>query len=669
MTNFFARAGWRRAITIAALLVGCVAFPAVSTAAPSLTGWLGRGAKFPAQTMMLSAPAGVTVDVPHMYIWENGGPVDNLSVTPLTHPGAHQFGVELVIDQSDSMSGAPLAHALDAARALAAQRAGNQELGVIGFNSVATTALPLTSDPSAINHVLSATPWTSAGTRILPAVSLALRQLQAAKIANGAVILLSDGAATGSAGAATVESVAAAAHRQHVPIITIGLRDRAFQPGVLQELAHAAGGRYIAATGAQLPNLFAGIGASLTHSYLIRYKSIVRPGRQIAVKVHVDGVPAMLHLNYYAQAPAPAPAPTATAPAPTQQQLTPTPAASLTPTPAPTAATQLPAHVQRIPTWKPVQMRRTFWSSSAAPLAVAGICALLLVLALTIVLSRHPARRTLRRRVGTFIEAAQLHSADGAEHPGALERLLVKRRWWPRFVEQMQAARIQRSPIALVKRSAVIALVAAVLLALVAGSPIFGLPVLIVAPFIVRWWVSHLARRQRKLFAEQDLAGAMRAGRSFVGAITAVAETSAEPVKGELERALSDERLGLPLEDTLEAIARRMEAKDMEQIALIAALNRNSGSNVAEALDRVADGARDRADLAREIKSLTGQARMSMWVLSGLPVVMLIGLSLIAPEYSHPLLHTTLGIILLAVAGVMVVAGWGVMRRIVNPEA
>jgi uncharacterized protein YegL len=250
VTRFFARAGWTRATTIAALLVGCVAFPAVSAAAPSLTGWLGRGAQFPARTMVLSAPASLTVDVPHMYIWENGGPVDDLSVTPLTDPGVHQFGVALVIDQSDSMSGAPLAHALAAARALAAQRTGNQELGVIGFNSVATTALPLTSNPSAINHVLSATPWTSGGTQILPAVSLALRQLQAAKIANGAVILLSDGAATGSAGAATVESVAAAAHRQHVPIITIGLRDRAFQPGLLQELANAAGGRYITATGA-----------------------------------------------------------------------------------------------------------------------------------------------------------------------------------------------------------------------------------------------------------------------------------------------------------------------------------------------------------------------------------------------------------------------------------
>jgi tight adherence protein B len=160
----------------------------------------------------------------------------------------------------------------------------------------------------------------------------------------------------------------------------------------------------------------------------------------------------------------------------------------------------------------------------------------------------------------------------------------------------------------------------------------------------------------------------MRAGRSFVGAIAVVADTSAEPMKGELERALTDERLGLPIEDTLEAIARRMDAPDMEQIALIAALNRNSGSNVAEALERVAGSARERADLAREMRSLTGQARMTSWVLSALPPAMLVTLSLVAPSYAHPLLHTTLGIVLLVIATLMVVAGWAVMTRIVNPE-
>jgi tight adherence protein B len=674
------------ALVIAALSASLLALPAASLAAtPTVTGWLGGGAKFPARTMVLSAPAGVTVNVPHMYIWENGGPVDHLSVTPIASANSGDFGVELVIDESNSMAGAPLAQALAAARALAAQRTGNQELGVIGFNSSATATLPLTSDASAIKSALSVTLETASGTRIAPALSLALSQLKAANIADGAVILLSDGGATGSTGPAAVRAVTAQAKRQHVPIITIGLRDQAFKPALLREIATAAGGRYIAATGAQLPNLFASIGASLTHNYLIRYDSIIKPGRQVAVRVRVDGVATQLHLGYYAPAaapavpttPPPAATPTATVtPAPAHRLLPNIPELSTVPAfaVASTSAEPGPVGVQQIPGYKPVRTRKTFWSSSVAPLAVAGVCALLLALALLIVLSRRHAGGTVQRRILTFFDMAQVDPAHAQTEPGALERLLTRRPWWPGFVEMMQAARIRRSPVALVKRSAVIALILALLLAVITGLPILGLPVLVMAPFIVHWLVARGARKQRKLFAEQlptnlqDLAGAMRAGRSFVGAISVVADTSAEPMKGELERALSDERLGLPLEDTLDSISRRMQSKDMEQIALIAALNRNSGSNVAEALDRVAEGARDRADLAREMRSLTGQARMSSWVLSGLPPAMLIGLSVLEPQYSHPLLHTTTGIVLLVIATLMVVAGWAVMRRIVNPE-
>ena len=111
-----------------------------------------------------------------------------------------------------------------------------------------------------------------------------------------------------------------------------------------------------------------------------------------------------------------------------------------------------------------------------------------------------------------------------------------------------------------------------------------------------------------------------------------------------------------------------MQASDLEQVALIAGLNRRSGSNVSEALDRVAEGARDRADLRREIKALTGQARMSSWVLTALPGVLLLGINVVSPRYGKPLLHTTIGIVLLCVAAGMVFAGFKVMKKITDVE-
>jgi tight adherence protein B len=206
---------------------------------------------------------------------------------------------------------------------------------------------------------------------------------------------------------------------------------------------------------------------------------------------------------------------------------------------------------------------------------------------------------------------------------------LANGRRWLAFSQRVESARFRRSPLSLVKRWAVASIVAAFLLAYLTGTAVLGILLLIVSPFVLKVVVSRGVRRQQRLFSEQlpshlqDLAGAMRGGRSFVGAITAMTESATEPLRGEFQRALSDERLGLPLEETLEAIGRRMEAKDMEQIALIAALHRGSGSNVAEALDRVADSSRERADLRREMRSLTGQARMSAGVLTGMPPLML----------------------------------------------
>jgi Flp pilus assembly protein TadB len=364
---------------------------------------------------------------------------------------------------------------------------------------------------------------------------------------------------------------------------------------------------------------------------------------------------------------------------------TPPPAAGSTHAPQPQRRPQppqqlspLPWFASQVPAWKPASPRHSFWSSALAPLTMAGGAALLIALAIALLLFSRPDRRGLRTRVNSFLAVAAAEPTDRAraDRPtGAFARLLERSGRWPAFVELVHTARMKRSALDLVKRWGVGGALAAVVLVEVTGTAALGLLVLLVVPFLLRAWVARAARKQRAAFTDQlpsnlqDLAGAMRAGRSLVGALAAVAETAVEPVKGEFERAVTDERLGLPLEETLEAIGVRMEAKDMEQVALIAELHRSSGSNAAEALDRVAESARERADMVREMRALTGQARMSCWVLSGLPPAMLAALSVLAPSYSHPLFHTTAGIVLLVIGTCMVLSGWKVMKRITNPEA
>ena len=134
-------------------------------------------------------------------------------------------------------------------------------------------------------------------------------------------------------------------------------------------------------------------------------------------------------------------------------------------------------------------------------------------------------------------------------------------------------------------------------------------------------------KRRRKRFAEQlpdalqVIASALRTGHSFAGALAVVVESASEPMKSEMQRVVADEQLGVPIQDSLGVVAERMASRDLEQLALVAQLQREAGGDAAEVIDRVAETVRERFDLKRLIETLTMQGRMSRWIVSALPVV------------------------------------------------
>jgi tight adherence protein B len=191
-------------------------------------------------------------------------------------------------------------------------------------------------------------------------------------------------------------------------------------------------------------------------------------------------------------------------------------------------------------------------------------------------------------------------------------------------------------------------------------------------PFIVRAVIKRKLGRRRSAFGEQlpdnlqVLSSALRAGHSFVGALSVVVDDSPPPSREEFRRVIADEQLGVPLQDALDEVARRMDNRDLEQVSLVAALQRETGGNTAEVLDRVTDTIRERFELRRLVKTLTAQGRMSRWIVSALPVVLLSVITLINPGYMEPLYTESLGRVLLVGAGLFIVAGSIVIGRIVN---
>jgi tight adherence protein B len=324
----------------------------------------------------------------------------------------------------------------------------------------------------------------------------------------------------------------------------------------------------------------------------------------------------------------------------------------------------------------------SFWTSTPALVLVAFGCALLVTLALFALLGPRLRRHDVRARVGQFTvplapsalqPAAELFAAAPTRE--WTDRLFEGRPWWDQFKEKLELARIERPAGEIVLATAIATVAMAMIVSLAAGTPVLAIPMLGLGPAAMLALVNRRLARQRERFGEQlpshlqELASAMRAGHSLVGGLRTLAESAVEPMRTELERVLADEQLGVPLQDALRPMARRMACEDIQQVALVAALHERTGGNMAAVLDHVADGVRERTDLGRELRSLTAQARLSRWIVTLLPPALLLLISIVNRSYVQPLFHTTTGVLLLLIATGLVIAGSVVMKIIVNVEA
>jgi tight adherence protein B len=323
-----------------------------------------------------------------------------------------------------------------------------------------------------------------------------------------------------------------------------------------------------------------------------------------------------------------------------------------------------------------------FWSSTLALALVVVVCALVVGVAVALVVSRRSGGATVRERIGAFVAPPPApEEADSASAPATsgmlarTERSLERERWWEEFKEKLDIARIERPAIEVVYLTIACSVGGAFLISTLTGTPIAGVAALILIPVAARALINKRLQRQRILFAEQlpahlqELAAAMRAGHSMVSGIAVMAEGASEPTRGEFQRVMADEQLGMQLEEALRSVAVRMDAQDMEQVSLVAELHRQTGGNMAEVLDRVAEAVRERAELSRELRTLTAQARGSRWIVTLIPPTLLVVIDLLNPTYLKPLFNTGTGHLLLVIAGGLILAGSLVMGRIVRIEA
>lgn len=635
---------WLTRAVLAGTLAAVIGSSTAGAANNGLRVTEARGSSFPGRAYVLTLPRGMQLSSGAVQVFENGQPVDGVVVTPVSEAKPKQFGVVLVIDASMSMQGKPEKAALAAASVFAAARQAEEQLAVVTYNIVPAVALPFTSKPDQIAAALAHEPEIVNGTHIYDAVAQGIDLLKQAHISAGSVVLLSDGQearARGDRGAhQTASSVAAVARAAHVRVFTVGLHSSRARLGVLRRLADDTGGRYVEAKSIDaLASIYNQLGTQLANEYLLHYRSLAGPGRRIQVAIQVKGLSGMATTAYE--------------------------------TPKLAIPKPLPAAPYRVP------VSRRIWTSTLTMAVVGLLAAILIGLGAAMVLSSAP-RGTVRQRLAEFVSVPVVR--DRNKRPTAqltdkmlegTHSLLRDATWWQKFRWELEIAAVSMPAEQIVVLSLLGSVVTLAVFAL-AGHLLIGLLLALAFPFGVRAYLKRQLNRRRAQFAEQlpdnlqVLSSALRAGHSFVGALSVVVNDAPEPARSEFQRVIADEQLGVSVDQALHTVVERMDNRDLEQVALVAALQHETGGNTAEVLDRVTDTIRERFELRRTVRTLTAQGRLSRWILTALPIVLFLLVNLINPGYMKILYTSTAGKVFIGFAVVSLSAGSYVIRRIVN---
>jgi tight adherence protein B len=185
---------------------------------------------------------------------------------------------------------------------------------------------------------------------------------------------------------------------------------------------------------------------------------------------------------------------------------------------------------------------------------------------------------------------------------------------------------------------------------------------------LLRWQRSRRLRTFVRLLPEAiDLmARALRAGHSVAAAIEIVGDESPEPVRSEFREVYRQQTFGLPTREALLQLGQRIPSPELNFVITAMLLQKETGGNLVEVLDRTAGVIRERVRIEGEIRIYTAQGRMTGWILSLLPVAMFFLLSLANRSYCRVLVEDPTGRKLVFAGLALMALGGLAIRKIVN---
>jgi tight adherence protein B len=164
------------------------------------------------------------------------------------------------------------------------------------------------------------------------------------------------------------------------------------------------------------------------------------------------------------------------------------------------------------------------------------------------------------------------------------------------------------------------------------------------------------------------MVSALRAGHSLIAAMGLVSRECADPVGGEFRVCFEEQNYGLELKNAMDNLINRVPLQDLRIFATAVMIQKESGGNLAEVLEKTSHVIRERFRLKRQIGVHTAQGRLTGWILTFLPIVLGIALYTVNPEMMSVLWKTAIGVKLLWAAAGGIVVGGLIIHHIVNMD-
>jgi tight adherence protein B len=583
----------------------------------------------------------------------NGKPVEVTGASPLQEQQGSlgKVAVMLAVDTSGSMRvNQNILRAQAAADAFAQRLKQGTRLGLLAFSTRPRVVQNLTTDRELVRTAISSLTATG-DTALYDAVVLASGLLGREQGQHN-LVLLSDGRDEGSR--ATREGAIAAAKKAGVTVYTVGLNvpGRAQDQEALKRLAERTGGAAVEVNDADdLVNQFSIIAQSLASQYVVDMRLPSGLGNEVSFRLQVtaNGEVGVYEKADFALAGQASP-------------------------------TTLPGPVDLAPV---PGLSRLESSQGRYVIAFAGFATVLLACLLLFGPGSRSARpyRALRQRLSPYSltpaiadnqpRLTAFGSSEWAGRATAMAETLVRRgNLEETFLDRLEAAGLNMRVAEFVLISLGSAFIPPLLVLVLTRNLLVTVVVVLlgtVGPFV---YLSVMASRRQAKFEEQLpstlqlLSGALQAGHSLQQAVDTVVHEAGDPIAGEFQRVLTEARLGRPLEEAFEAMAKRTNSIDFKWTVMAIRLQRQVGGNLAEVLSTVSQTIRDRYALKRQVKALSAEGRLSSLILSVLPVLMFVALLIFNPLFLRPLFSTGIGIVMMAGAAVLMIFGVFWLKKI-----